>query len=482
MGEGLYRAYLTARYRQRDAFEIYAVGESSTYGQPYGPSAAFPELVKMMFEARLAGRPIVVHNLGRPGDTMYPQSVDLLRMLKVRDKSEPAVVLIYSGHNESFQRTEERPYLAGSYSALKRELLYHSLLASDLLILFERRSGFQGLRDFVDYDYHVRRVIEASRQSGALPILSTVIGNVGGVEPNVACVAGDQPPGPSCASVSELLEPGLRLERAGRSKQALALYDGLLADHRSLEPLLRYRIAKCLEAQGRFALARHEFWRAIDAEGPGTFGRAKTGLNDYLKRIAKEYAIPLVDAVALFESHSPHGIVGNELMSDGHHPNMQGYLILAEGFARQISRAFSEPIHRTLDEQDAFREAGLGSSEQARALTDSGLWLLFVSIGHPEAQGRFELAERRFESAAALDPEDYKAWSGLALAQAARRKGMPLDPAYADAVRRWVFSNGCPPAGEAAALAQRMKAEGVDASVLEGMLRAGTRPCGSLRN
>ncbi|MBI3550906.1 MAG: hypothetical protein HY077_00185 [Elusimicrobia bacterium] len=472
LAEFSYRAYLRSHSYRSGVFELYVVGESSAYGRPYGPELAFPELVRQMFDGRLAGRPIVVHNLARPGDTLYPQTVPLLRALRVRNRSEPAAVLVYSGHNEYFQRPGEASPAARAYNALKLPVARWSLLAADLLCAVERRFALRGVRDFATYEYHLRRLIEESRRAGAVPILSTVIGNTAGIEPNVICE-----PGAGCASVRAAARRGLALEKAGRFEAALRAYREDLGEDDRRRALLEYLSARCRWAQGRTAEAHELFWSAVDDDPGGRFGRASRGLNGELKAAASRLGVPLVDAVALFESRSPGGTVGSELMSDGQHPNLRGNLLLAEGFSQALARAFGERTKRTVTPAAALRAASYGPERQAAALLESGRWLLMVSLDHPLPAGRLALALSRFQRAVELQPAAVEPRLGLGLTAAALRSESFDEARWGADVRRLLMPEGCARPEDLAAIIGRMERAGVDASSRRALERAPEGRC-----
>ena len=61
--EGVYRAALSVLYWRAEAFELYAVGASTTAGEPYGERLAFPTVAAAMFDGSISGRGILVQNL-----------------------------------------------------------------------------------------------------------------------------------------------------------------------------------------------------------------------------------------------------------------------------------------------------------------------------------------------------------------------------------------------------------------------------------
>jgi hypothetical protein len=394
LAEGACRAYLCSRAQPDGAFELYAIGGSTTAGEPYDRRLSFPALVDAMFDSSIGGRRIVVDNLSRPGDSIYPQAIALSSRLRFRNKSNPAAVLIYSGHNEHFTayRTEGR--LAKAYVSLRSALLGRSFLVSAAAPALERALRARGTRSLATYERDMRSAIEASLENGAVPILSTLVSNLSEIEPTL-----------DCGSMTR--DALIALVRSGRPSDPC------------LRPLADFRLAKLAEASGDFRGAAAGYWKVVDEDPHNGFGRATTEQNALVRRLAAEYKVPLVDAVALFAAASPHGLIGPGLLSDGHHPSLEGYLILARAYSEALSRAFHEPVKRPLKSAaEALVRARYDAIDLAAARLYSGRWLLRASVGHPAPFGRMVLAKRSFEDAAALDPDDLRARLGLALVEA----------------------------------------------------------------
>jgi hypothetical protein len=219
-------------------------------------------------------------------------------------------------------------------------------------------------------------MIRDCRDAGAVPILSTVVGNVRGVEPEADPRREDG--GPALASFA-------RAEKA--------------------------------EAAGRWDDARRLYWEALDSSPRRSFGRADDRQNEIVRGLAREESVALVDSVRNFEAASPHGIPGDELFGDGNHPNFAGHRLLARGFTAAIAAIAGEAPTRALDDPRAlFQEAGFGPRRQAVAYVVNGVTLIVVSNGHPDPARRLALARANFHAAAALDPTLAWAWLGLALA------------------------------------------------------------------
>jgi lysophospholipase L1-like esterase len=405
--EGGYRAALALRAPRTEAFELYAIGESTAVGDPYPPRLSFPEQAAALLGNRVGDRVIDLTNLARAGNSIYPQAVALASRVRFRRRDNPAAVFIYSGHNEHFTEPRRVGPVARAYFLVRDALLYRSFLASDLAVAVESRLGLRGRRSLADYERHLRRAIEFSLDNGATPTLAVPASNLTGVEPTLAC--------PEAAKISQIARARLGRLLEAREPRAAAerFYRSLAEASPCLAPLAEYRLGKLAEKAGDYAEARRLYVKARDDDPHNGFGRTNSAQEELLRRLAAEYKIPLVDAPALFAAASPHGLIGGELMSDGHHPNIEGQLLLARAFAQTLS-ADRLPLPAP---KEVFAREGVGAIDLTAAWNYTGRWLLTVSVRHPAADERLALARRAFERALALTPGDAQARAGLELAR-----------------------------------------------------------------
>ncbi len=91
-----------------------------------------------------------------------------------------------------------------------------------------------------------------------------------------------------------------------------------------------YSDAKGLEARQGFADAKREFIEAKDLDAIRF--RAPEDFNTILTHLADSLGVYRVSVNSLFEQHSLHGIVGDNLMADHLHPNIDGQFLMADGF------------------------------------------------------------------------------------------------------------------------------------------------------
>ena len=422
-GGELLSAWLSARRAPLPApgsFELYAVGDSTAFGEPYGPSVNLAALTARALGGRLGGRPIAPVLVAEPGATARAQLLALRRKTAFRDPKRPGAALIYVGHNDRTLFDTPASLLSAPAAWLERR----SLAAAQLEETLARALLLVPHRDLPQYEADMAALADAAARAGLTPVLMTCASNLADIDPRP--LEGD---GLSREAARAALEKGAALERSD-PPAARRLYLGLAARSPGLAAYARYRLGVLARARGRWDEARRLFAQAAQDDRLDRFGRATPAQNDAVRRLAAARGLPLVDAAALFQAASPHGLVGDELFSDGHHPNLRGRWLLAGGAARALAArlgATLAPAPR--GEAARLAEAGLSPSDRERALVYSGKWWL-ASAADDLAPGlRLRRARRRFEEALALSPQDEQACFGLALLRLNERTGWLGDPA-----------------------------------------------------
>ena len=426
--EGLYRAWWALKYAgdagaPKDGyFSLYVVGESTAAGEPYTPWITLADLVRVRLGGRLRGRGIRVFNLARSGESVYPQSVALEKALRRREGGGPGVVLVYAGHADAMGPRGFTPL-----EWFRKKVLYRSMLLGDLSFYAEKKLPFLRVRTRQTFEYHLRRIVELSLESGLVPVLATAASNLAGIDPGLfPAEAGDRETrGPfdhrlPRAEIEAILKKGLALEERGGPGEALRYYSEQAGAHPEMKAYLEYRAGKCHQTAGRYKDAGLAFQRAVDLGAFDNFPRAATRQNDFIRALAKRYAIPLVDTVEIFGRHSPGGLTGNELFADGVHPNIEGYALLSNAYAAKIAEVSKEPAGKPwAGAADVFRAFSYGGEKQANALIISGRNLFNVAAWHAWPGERLGMARGHFRSAVELDPGSFSAWLGLAWAETA---------------------------------------------------------------
>jgi tetratricopeptide (TPR) repeat protein len=96
-----------------------------------------------------------------------------------------------------------------------------------------------------------------------------------------------------------------------------------------------YNEATAAEQKNEFQKAKENYLLARDYDCIRF--RASGDINDKIRSLAAECKAHYVPTLALFESHSPHQIVGDNLMTEHVHPNVEGQFLLADAFYQAIT-------------------------------------------------------------------------------------------------------------------------------------------------
>jgi hypothetical protein len=146
------------------------------------------------------------------------------------------------------------------------------------------------------------------------------------------------------------------------------------------------------------------------ARGLG-FGIASTLQNDRVRQLAAETGAPLVDTERAFSALTPDGLPPESLFVDGHHPSLEGYRLIARGFAQALRAHFaiSTPLREL---PPGALERRLSRPWARDGLIDAHLsrvfWLVSVSQGHPAPRLREALARANLQTARTHDPDDLR--------------------------------------------------------------------------
>jgi tetratricopeptide (TPR) repeat protein len=313
-------------------------------------------------------------------------------------------------------------------------VLYRSRLATDAVFFLQLHFPVLRLDGLSWWEFHLRRAVEASLESGLVPVVATVPTNVADIDPGISIRDGL-----TAGQARMLLETGSSLEATRRWQEAIRFYAGQEDAYPQMKSFLEYRIGRCERSLGRYSRAADRFRSALDTRRPApNYGRATDLQNDFIRSLGKEYGIPVVDAVGIFEMNSPHGLVGNELFADGHHPNAEGYALLGNAYASALSERLRIPVATSfLDGNDLLRRVGFTPADRLDALLTTGYWLFGVSAAHHYPRPTLELALKSFNEAVSLFPRDFSACLGSALTRAALRGDFMADPGNIEFMSRY---------------------------------------------
>lgn len=347
-------------HKAAKAYRLFVLGESSTAGYPYMYNGSMSKMLYQRLLDYFPEREIEVVNLAMPAINSF----SLLDMTQEALAQNPDALMIYCGHNEFYGAlgvgsTESLGRWRGVINFyLKLQRLKLMLFLRDQIenakkwlrageqaqgaanpTLMEQMVADQEIHYAGEAYYRARQffkanlteIINAAKARGVHVILSNLVSNVRDLPPFVSLYAP-----PTDRTVYErALNRGQQLLAAGNYAGALALYDSL--QHLDQSPArLYYEKGKTLEALENFSAAQDAYEKARDLDGLRF--RASGDFNLALREVAQETNVTLVDMENAFEQASPHGLIGNNLMLEHVHPNIEGYFIMG----RELCRAMRE--------------------------------------------------------------------------------------------------------------------------------------------
>ena len=298
-----------------NTFRIFVLGASTGLGYPYLHNGSFHRWLHYRLLHSVPDTDFEIINLSLTAITTYT----LLDFAKQVVDYQADAVLVYAGHNEYYGTLGVgSTSRLGSNITLVRTMIW--------------------LRDFRLMQL-ISNTVAKLRRSLAPPIdLRTNL---------MQRLAAEQ----SIPLGSELYERGVAqytanlndLLRVLNEINVPVLLSNLVSNEKDLPPFLSDTTDQETSASTWYQRAQREYAAENFAQAKASFVRAKEldllrfrapeAMNAAINALAQQYDnVQLVNAQAVFATHSPHGIFGQETLLEHVHPNLNGYALLSEAF------------------------------------------------------------------------------------------------------------------------------------------------------
>lgn len=299
-----------------NGYRIFVLGESTIQGFPYDANLAFTRILQRRLQDIFPNRIIEVVNLGLTAVNSYT----LLDFTDELLEQKPDVVLIYTGHNEY--------YGALGVASMESGSIPHWLKTLHLKLIHLRT--YQFLQKGIGNIYKVLH--STTTDEARATLMEKMVGK------NLIPYNSDMYSEGLVQFSSNMSELLAKINK----KHVPVIISDLVSNVRDLPPFRSVRYenypradslytnAKQLEADRSFDKAKDEYIRAKDLDIVRF--RASEDINKIIAHLADSLDIYFISLKSLFEKYSPHGIIGNNLMTDHLHPNIDGYFLMAEGF------------------------------------------------------------------------------------------------------------------------------------------------------
>lgn len=316
-------------------------GESFMRGTPYHEYGNIPGWVQAELESRFPSRRFEVINAAADGQN----SSRVRRIIETLLPTAPDIVIVGMGNNDGLvpeYRLNPRLQQWVLYRSLKRVLLPFDSTGQRSFFTPQDTDVARVIALFQD---NVRGIVAASRESHthlvllALPINYRYDGSV---------LTIDLPRLTDPADVDALRE-GDVLAAAGRFHEAIDVYQRV-----SQPAHIAQRLAKCHLALGNAVAARFYFQLSVELNPAN---RTRPSFNIFLRSLAGEPGVTIVDGEEALNATSPDGLPDPEWFFDYCHIHWRGYRLMAARLVDAIIAAglipaeAGEPLPRPTDEK-----------------------------------------------------------------------------------------------------------------------------------
>ncbi len=347
-----------SRSRSENTFRIFCLGGSTTAGFPFEFQVPFPARLKSLLSSQYPRTHFEVINLGLSA----VNSFTVLDFIPEVLAQKPDLIIIYMGHNEFYGAYGSASAVSAgrsgriirAYLGLQRLRLVQMVRAAVIAAtpagrqdhenstLMEQIAARRGIAcrsaqyelTLDNYRRNLELILRKCRRAGVPVIAGTLVSNLKDQPPLDSISHSQTDPatgretGDLTARCDELLEQG-EYARALASAHELVARDSLNAGY-------WYRVGRAQLALGD-SLAALASLTAAKERDLIRF-RASEDFNRILTAVTRADGAGLVDIRRLFALASPGEIPGAELICDHLHPNPEGYLLMARGFAGEISK------------------------------------------------------------------------------------------------------------------------------------------------
>jgi lysophospholipase L1-like esterase len=330
--------------KKANSFRVFVLGESSAQGYPYNPMGSFSRYIRRRLELVYPSTVIEVINISMTAVNSYT----LLDLLPGVLDQKPDLILIYAGHNEYYGALGVGSVQSfGSSRTLIKSMLYlnnfkitqlvrnlfhwvlslfssenngssgtlMSRMAKDKQILLNSEVFNAGLQQFED---NLKDILRLTKNKNVPVILGRLVSNLKNQKPFIS-----------------VNTPGYKT-----AEQVYELAGDELKNNNFTKADSLFNLAKDLDAL-RF--------------------RAPEKMNKIIDDLGKEFQVATVPLDSIFNSASPDGIVGDNLIVDHLHPNVQGYQLMGKAFYNCMEKQGylpkTENAKIPFDEQDRFTRA-----------------------------------------------------------------------------------------------------------------------------
>jgi tetratricopeptide (TPR) repeat protein/lysophospholipase L1-like esterase len=318
--------------KDANSMRIFVMGSSTVVGFPYDNNLMFSRILHEWLREAYPGKKIEVINTA----ITAINSFTLLDYMPQVLAENPDAILFYAGHNEFY----------GAFGAGSNEAATHNSTLIGLHFKLMNLKIYQLTRNIISgVAETLAKNNTAAKKRGTL--MSRIVKDA------------------DITYNSDIYKKGIadyeknlsKILSMAQNKDVPVFISNLVSNVRDLQPFKSlpdgdlkpaidyYKKAQQLEANGEYNEAKKFYTLARDYDCIRF--RASSDINTLIEKLAQQHKAQLVNTLHQFEINSPNGLVGNNLLTEHVHPNIEGYFIMAESFYKALvsSSLFEVPAN-----------------------------------------------------------------------------------------------------------------------------------------
>jgi lysophospholipase L1-like esterase len=302
-------------HKKANSFRVFVLGESSAEGFPYSPMGSFSRYIRRRLELVYPNTPIEVINLGMTAINSYT----LLDLLPGVLDQKPDLILIYTGHNEYYGALG-----VGSVQSFgsSRTLIRLMLCLNDFRITQLIRNSMHWVSSLFSSGNNMPSGTLMSRMAkDKYILLNSKLFNEG---------------------IEQFKENMIDILKLIQDKGVPVILGRLVSNLKDQKPFISVSTHGYQTADQVYEEAENELKNNHFAEADSLFRlakdldalrfRAPEKMNGIIDDLGMEFHDAVVPIDSIFDSASPDGIVGDNLIVDHLHPNVKGYQLMGKAF------------------------------------------------------------------------------------------------------------------------------------------------------
>ena len=350
-------ANFLVKTKPQNSVRIVVQGGSTAAGFPYGLGASIAGMLDQRLKDTLPGKHVEVINTAMSAVNSYT----LLDFADEIIAQRPDAVLIYAGHNEYLGilgvGSSYNPYGSATsnllflkFKSLRTFQLMQQLVsalqsapsqapedASNTRTLMAKVAKHKDIAlhsqryhdGIAQFERNMGLLLAKYQEAGIAVFIATIGSNWSGQAPFVSDVA-------SQSQLQQLQQLRTAAQQKRLTQAQLQKFsDNALAESGSAD--LHFELGHVFLATDDANRAKTHFRMAKDLDKLRF--RAPEEINQQIRKLAQDYDATLVEAEAALVARSPNGIIGNSLMLEHLHPNLQGYFVISNAFYDALQQA-----------------------------------------------------------------------------------------------------------------------------------------------